>query len=94
MSYIIAVANEKGGVAKTTSSISLGAALVESGAKVLLVDLDSQANLTLALGMEPDKNQRSLISVLLDGAALSSIWRESGIPGLFVAPSNYEMGGA
>ena len=92
MSYIIAVANEKGGVAKTTSSISLGAALVESGAKVLLVDLDSQANLTLALGMEPYKNQRSLISVLLDGAALSSIWRESGIPGLFVAPSNYEMG--
>ena len=49
MAYIITIANEKGGVSKTTSTISLGAALVESGSKVLLVDLDSQANLTLAL---------------------------------------------
>lgn len=48
MAYIITIANEKGGVSKTTSTISLGAALVESGSKVLLVDLDSQANLTLA----------------------------------------------
>jgi chromosome partitioning protein len=51
MTYIFAVANEKGGVAKTTTAISLGGALVESGYEVLLVDLDAQANLSLGLGI-------------------------------------------
>ena len=50
MTYVIAVSNEKGGVAKTTTTLSLGAALAEAGHKVLVVDLDPQANLTLALG--------------------------------------------
>jgi cellulose biosynthesis protein BcsQ len=49
MTYIIAIANEKGGVAKTTTTLSLGAALVEAGNEVLLIDLDAQANLTLGL---------------------------------------------
>jgi chromosome partitioning protein len=50
MTYVIAMANEKGGVAKTTSTLSLGAALAEIGQHVLLIDLDPQANLTLAVG--------------------------------------------
>ncbi|TLN00511.1 chromosome partitioning protein ParA, partial [bacterium] len=53
MAVIISIANEKGGVAKTTTALSLGAAIVESGLKVLLIDLDAQANLSLALGIEP-----------------------------------------
>ena len=53
MTYIIAVSNEKGGVAKTTTTLSLGGALAEAGNKVLVMDLDPQANLTLALGVEP-----------------------------------------
>jgi chromosome partitioning protein len=53
MSYVIAVSNEKGGVAKTTTALSLGAIFAEAGHRVLLIDLDPQANLTLALGMEP-----------------------------------------
>ncbi len=52
MTYIISVANEKGGVAKTTSVISLGAALVETGLEILLIDLDGQSNLSLAFGLE------------------------------------------
>jgi chromosome partitioning protein len=55
MAYTIAISNEKGGVAKTTSTLSLGAALTELGQKVLLLDLDPQANLSLALGFEPGK---------------------------------------
>ena len=92
MTYILAVANEKGGVSKTTTSISLGAALVELGNKVLVIDLDSQANLTLALGKDPGKVQRSVVQMLMDNAPMKSIYEETGIPGLFLAPSNHEMG--
>jgi chromosome partitioning protein len=52
MTYTIAMSNEKGGVAKTTSTLSLGAALAELNYRVLLIDLDPQANLSLALGLE------------------------------------------
>lgn len=92
MSYIIAVTNEKGGVAKTTTTLSLGAALVENGKDVLLVDLDAQANLTLSLGIEPDKVRRSIANILLESASVSSAIRETGIPGLDIIPANSEMG--
>lgn len=92
MSYIIALSNEKGGVAKTTSTLSLGAALVESGKEVLLIDLDAQANLTLALGVDPEKTRRSIANVLLESATAASVSRETGVPGLDLIPSNSEMG--
>lgn len=92
MSYIIAIANEKGGVAKTTTTLSLGAALVEAGARVLLVDLDAQANLTLALGVEPSKVTRSIANVLLEGESPANSCHETGIPGLDLLPANAEMG--
>ncbi|WP_172797875.1 ParA family protein [Longilinea arvoryzae] len=88
---IISIANEKGGVAKTTTALSLGAALVETGLKVLLIDLDAQANLTLALGIEPGKVQRSAGNILLESAQPSRISRETGIPGLDIIPANNEM---
>ncbi len=92
MAYIIAVANEKGGVAKTTTTMSLGAALVESNKEVLLIDLDAQANLTLAMGIEIDKIRRSIANVLLESASPASVSRETGIPGLDIIPANSEMG--
>jgi chromosome partitioning protein len=91
MTYIIAVANEKGGVAKTTSTLSLGAALVETGSEVLLIDLDAQANLTLGLNIEPTKARRSIANVLFESASAISVSRETGIPGLDIIPSNAEM---
>lgn len=91
MAVIISVANEKGGVAKTTTALSLGAALVETGHKVLLIDLDAQANLTLALGIDPNKVQRSSGSILLESVMPSRISRETGIPGLDIIPANTEM---
>jgi len=89
MSYIIAIANEKGGVAKTTSSLSLGAALVETGKQVLLVDLDPQANLTLAMGI--DKPSLSIANILLEGVPPFKVSLKTGIPGLDIIPSNAEM---
>ena len=92
MTRIIAIANEKGGVAKTTTAISLGGALVELEQDVLLVDLDPQANLSLALGLPPHKVRRSVADVIINGATPLSISRETAIPGLDVLPSNEEMG--
>lgn len=91
MAYFISIANEKGGVAKTTSTISLGAALVETGLEVLVVDLDGQANLSLALGAETSKDQPSIANVLLESASARSVVRETGIPRLALIPSSAEM---
>lgn len=91
MSYIITVANEKGGVAKTTTALSLGAALAETGKQVLLIDLDPQANLTLALGHTPDELQWTIIDVLMGGQEISNIVLNSDVSGMYLAPSNSEM---
>jgi chromosome partitioning protein len=91
MRQIITFSNEKGGVAKTTSALSVGGALVELGFEVLLIDLDPQANLTLGLGVQPGKIRRSISDVLLNSANLLSVSRESAIPGLDFVPSNADM---
>jgi chromosome partitioning protein len=91
MSYIIAIANEKGGVGKTTTALSLGAALVESELRVLLVDLDPQANLTLSLGTKPYHLQRTMADVLMGGQRISSIILRTSIKDLDLAPANEEM---
>jgi chromosome partitioning protein len=88
MIKIIAVSNEKGGVAKTTTTISLGAALVDLGYRVLLVDLDAQANLTLALGLEPGESEHTSSNIMLDNAPLLSAQRKTGINNLDLIPSS------
>ncbi len=88
----IAVANEKGGVAKTTTTVSLGGALVEAGKEVLVVDLDPQANMTLGLGIQPTSVRRSIADVLMNSESPLSVSRETAIPGLDIIPSNSEMG--
>ncbi|HXR14262.1 MAG TPA: AAA family ATPase, partial [Solirubrobacteraceae bacterium] len=60
---IIAFANQKGGVAKTTTTLNLGVALFERGLRVLCVDLDPQGNLTMSQGMNPDTIERSMFDV-------------------------------
>ena len=65
MTRIIAIANQKGGVAKTTTVASIGAALAEMGQRVLVVDLDPQACLTFSLGMDPETLEFSMHDVLL-----------------------------
>src|SRR3954462_2291510 len=70
---VIALANQKGGVAKTTSVASIGAALAELGQRVLLVDLDPQACLTFSLGVDPDTVERSVHDVLTGSAEVGDV---------------------
>ena len=92
MPHIIAIANEKGGVAKTTTVVSLAGALVQAGHEVLVIDLDTQANLTLSLGLTPSKVRRSISDVLLNSVSLLSVSRETSVPGIDLVPSNADMG--
>jgi chromosome partitioning protein len=91
MRTIIAVSNQKGGVAKTTTCVSLSAALVERGYEVLAVDLDPQANLSHALGMKAATLRRGVADVLLGNLNAVSVSRETTIAGLDVLPANPEM---
>ena len=91
MTTIISVANEKGGVAKTTTTVSLAAAMVETGLEVLVVDLDAQANLSLSLGYEGSKSQPSIGNILLESAPARESVRETGILRLDLIPATSEM---
>lgn len=88
MALKIAISSQKGGVAKTTTSLSLGACLAERGRSVLLVDLDPQANLTQSLGFNPDQLKRMIGDALLDQVNLISVSRESSVYNLDLAPAN------
>ncbi len=89
---VVAVANQKGGVAKTTTVHSLGVALAESGRKVLLVDLDPQASLTWACGIDPDTVERSMHEVLLRRSKAADAVQRVG--DLAVLPSTIDLAGA
>lgn len=88
MSYVVAISNEKGGVAKTTTTLSLGAALTEAGQRVLVVDLDPQANLTLALGVEPGSAVVTSSHILIESAPLMSARLATEIERLDLIPSH------
>jgi chromosome partitioning protein len=88
MAFTIAMSNEKGGVAKTTSTLSLGAALAELDHRVLLIDLDPQANLSLALGLETGEVELTSASVLIDNAPVKSAIRRTELPTLDLVPCN------
>ena len=88
MTHIIAVSNEKGGVAKTTTTLSLGAAIAELGHRVLLVDLDPQSNLTLALGYEPAEASKTSANVLIEAAPLQSAIRKTEFERLELVPGS------
>ena len=90
---VISVANQKGGVAKTTSVASLGAAFAEHGKRVLLVDLDAQACLTFSLGVDPDAVELSVNEVLLGKATVADATVECD-DGVDLVPSVIDLAGA
>lgn len=93
---IYSIANQKGGVGKTTTSLCLGAALTEKGQKVLLVDLDPQAGLTTSLGFNPDSFDTTIYNALInpEGVTLKNIIKETKVNKLFFLPSNIDLAGA
>ena len=92
MGRVIAVANQKGGVAKTPSVHALGVALAEMGKRVLLVDLDPQASLTWSLGVDPDELELSLHDVMVGRAKAAEVVVDAGPVELI--PSTIDLAGA
>lgn len=87
------MANQKGGVGKTTTAVSLAAALAGLGQRVLLLDLDPQANASSNLGVDAAPGE-SMYNVLTDGLPLGSILRQTEVGGLFLAPSHIDLSAA
>lgn len=90
----IAIANQKGGVGKTTTAVNLGACLAELGYRVLVVDLDPQGNASTGLGINVRDLQTSLYEVMLNDAQLEDCIEPSAIRNLFVAPAALDLAGA
>lgn len=88
---IIALANQKGGVAKTTTAINLAAGLAELGARILLVDLDPQGNASTGLGVDPANRRFTSYDLLIDDAALSDVIQETKIENLLICPANADL---
>lgn len=91
MTYTIAICHQKGGVAKTTTAIGLGACFAERGLNTLLIDLDPQASLTSGLGVSPSEVKRSAADILLGLEPMSSAIRETSFANLSLVPSNADM---
>jgi chromosome partitioning protein len=91
---VIAVANQKGGVGKTTTAVNLGASLAELGYRTLVMDLDPQANATTGLGLDPRSIETSMYEVILREVPLDDCIEPTAVKNLFVAPSSLDLAGA
>lgn len=94
MARVIAIANQKGGVAKTTTAVNLSAWIALMGKRVLLIDIDPQGNASSGLGLAKDSLESTIYDVLINGYSIRETIVESPIENLFVLPSRIELAGA
>ncbi len=94
MGKIIAIANQKGGVGKTTTSVNLSACIAQLGRRVLLVDLDPQGNTTTALGLDKAAVDHSVYDVLVNHVSIKNVIRSTMVDELSLLPSKMELAGA
>lgn len=91
---VVAIANQKGGVGKSTTAINLGAALAFQGERVLIVDLDPQGNTSSGLGVDRAAIESSTYDVLVDGSAIDDVLEPTSVRDLYVVPATIELAGA
>ncbi len=90
---VIAIANQKGGVGKTTTTVNLGAALAELGYRILVVDLDPQGNATTGLGIDARNLERSMYDVIMHDTPMEDCVEPTSVRNLFVAPATIDLAG-
>src|SRR5262250_3011679 len=90
---VLALANQKGGVGKTTTAINLGTALAAIGEQVLIVDLDPQGNASTGLGIDRKSRRRSTYDVMIGDATLREAIHETAVPRLHIVPSTIDLSG-
>lgn len=91
---IIAVANQKGGVGKTTTTINVAAGMAEFGYKVLLIDLDPQGNASTGLGVDPSDRAKTSYDLLLEQATIADLLKPASVPNIMVCPANSDLASA
>ena len=91
---ILALANQKGGVGKTTTTINLAAALAEVGLKVLVVDVDPQGNSSTGFGIQPEDRKKTSYELIVERAPLQDVVVQTGVPGVWIVPANADLASA